>query len=618
MFLKKIILIFIMVVLIFLPFTDAQQLKEEKEKKEKEQKKLLHPHKEIVVTATMTRKAVKDISASVSVIDRSDFEALAASNALNLLNYFPGLFVNRTGDFGRADVNIRGLGERGRKIAILVDGRPEKMSLFGCIISHSFPSDNVERIEVVRGPASVLYGSEALGGVINILTRLPEKKFETSLDVSYGSFKTAQINLSHGGKQNRFRYFFTLDRRSSDGHRENTQYSGNTFTGKLKYEGSDLFNISFQGKYFDGNKHEAGTLEYPLFDFWNQYKRGALDLTIDGRGVAFDYQMKFYRNFGRHNFSDGWDSRDSIYGGILRFTTKKIRNNELTLGADFRKLQGKLYSAPQGEWDKSEAAIFFQDQFVFQEKWILSAGFRLHRDSIYGYETCPHWGVVYQAGQNTTLRGAVNKGFRSPQLNDLFMYPPSNPDLQPERIWNYEIGFEQTINENLILNGTVFRMEGSNLIQLTPNPGGKPPFKFQNTGAFRFYGIETGVFARIHENFTGQVFYSYLNTGDQTRGRPGHKLDLSLRFHKNEFAAALNGQYVVDYFADDFSRLRIPNYFLLNSRLAYKISPTIEVFCDLNNLLDTDYQIYVDLPGLEAGSYPMPGANINLGLRVKR
>lgn len=615
---KKKFLICLLVALVFIAFTDAQQLKKDEKAKEEKQKELFHPHKEIVVTATMTRKAVKDLSASVSVVDQSDFKALAASNALNLLNHFPGLFVNRTGDFGRADVNIRGLGERGRKIAILVDGRPEKMSLFGCIISHSFPSENVERIEVVRGPASVLYGSEALGGVINILTRLPEKKYETSLDVSYGSFNTAQVNLSHGGKQNRFRYFITLDRRKSDGHRENSQYSGSTFSGKIRYEGSDFFNISFQGKYFDGTKHEAGTLEYPLYDFWNKYKRGALDLTVQGGLETFDYQLKLYRNFGHHRFSDGWNSRDDINGGILRFTTKKMRNNELTVGADFRKLHGRLYSQPKGEWDKSEAAIFFQDQLVLKEKWILSAGFRIHRDSIYGYETCPHWGIVFQAGQKTTLRGAINKGFRSPQLNDLYMYPPSNPELQPERIWNYEIGFEQTVSENIILNGTVFRMEGANLIQLAPNPVGMPPFKFQNTGSFRFYGGEIGVFTRLHENFAGQFFYSYLNTGEQTRGRPGHKFDLSFRFQKDNFSASLNSQYITDYFADDFSRLRMPNYFLLNSRLAYKLTSSIEVFCDLNNLLDTDYQIYVDLPGLEAGAYPMPGANVNFGIRVIR
>ena len=129
----------------------------------------------------MTRKTVKEIAASVTVIKTADIEAIPASNALNLLSFSPGIFVTKTGDFGRADVHIRGLGERGRKIAVLTDGRPEKMSLFGCLVTHTFPLDNVERIEVVRGPASVLYGSEALGGVVNIMTHMPSKGFEIDL-----------------------------------------------------------------------------------------------------------------------------------------------------------------------------------------------------------------------------------------------------------------------------------------------------------------------------------------------------------------------------------------------------------------------------------------------------
>jgi outer membrane cobalamin receptor len=137
-------------------FVFAEKDKDNLKKKEKES--TFHPHHEIVVTATMTSKAVKDCSASISVISTDDLKALTANNALNLLNIQPGIFIHRTGDFGRADVDIRGIGQRGQRIAVLVDGRPEKMVLFGCAVTHAFPLDNVERIEVVRGPSSVLYG----------------------------------------------------------------------------------------------------------------------------------------------------------------------------------------------------------------------------------------------------------------------------------------------------------------------------------------------------------------------------------------------------------------------------------------------------------------------------
>jgi iron complex outermembrane receptor protein len=117
---------------------------------------------EIVVSATRVERAIKDLSATISVVTRQDIEASNTKSCTDVLNSLPGVFVNKTGDFGRADVDIRGLGDRGRSVMVLTDGRPVKMGLYGCTVTHTLPLDNVERIEVVRGPASVLYGSDAI------------------------------------------------------------------------------------------------------------------------------------------------------------------------------------------------------------------------------------------------------------------------------------------------------------------------------------------------------------------------------------------------------------------------------------------------------------------------
>jgi outer membrane cobalamin receptor len=618
MFGKKIcFFLFLMMFIAFIGhFVFAGKAKDDQKKKDK--KSIFHPHKEIVVVATMTTKAVKDCSASVSVVSADDLKALTASTALNLLNNLPGIFIRRTGDFGRADVDIRGIGQRGRRIAILVDGRPEKMGLFGCVVTHTFPLDNVERIEIVRGPSSVLYGSEALGGVINILTHMPRKKFETNFSATYGSFNSQQYNLRHGGNLKKFHYYLTLDRRSSDGHRENSSYSGNAFTGKVIYDLSERFHVSFQGKYFDGKKYEAGSIDVPLTDFWNDYERGAVDFSLSGKGEKDEVFLKLYRNLGHHRFSDGWDSRDYINGGVIRYTTQKIANNELTIGTDFRILGGKSYNYPKGKWDKNEAAVFIQDEYVLWRRFILSAGVRLHRDSLYGSEICPHGGLVYQLGKKTSLRGMVNKGFRSPQLNELYMFPAANPELKPERVWNYEIGLKQEIASWLTLDGTFYQMKGSDLIETRPNVSPPPGFKFMNTGEFTFKGAEFSLRADFNQNISGLLFYTYLNPGEKTRGRPGQKLDFSLRLREKSFYISLQAQYVTDYFASDFSANPLPSYFLLNSRLIINISGALDFFVDINNIFDKDYRIYVDLPGIESGIYPMPGRNLNFGIRIKQ
>jgi len=107
-------------------------------------------------------------------MDATDILSIRPLNALGALTHLPGIFSHRTGDFGRRDVEIRGIGQRGVRLAVLVDGRPEKMGIFNCSVTHSFPLDNVERIEVVRGPSSVLFGPDAMGGVVNIITRRPQ------------------------------------------------------------------------------------------------------------------------------------------------------------------------------------------------------------------------------------------------------------------------------------------------------------------------------------------------------------------------------------------------------------------------------------------------------------
>ncbi len=595
----------------------AQEAKDSKKQKSKEDD-ILHPHEVVVVTATATRKAVKDCSSSVSVVSSQDIRAISASNALNLLNFLPGVFVQRTGDFGRADVDIRGIGQRGRRINILVDGRPEKMGLYGCTVTHAFPLDNVERIEVVRGPSSVLYGSEAFGGVVNIITRNPEEGLETDLSASYGSFNTQQLNLRHGGKLKRWIYYLTFDRRRSDGHRENSSYNGNAFTGKLSYDFSDRFQLSIQGKYFDGKKYEAGAVDLPLSDFWNDYQRGAVDLTVKAEDERDEFFLKVYRNFGHHRFSDGWHSRDYINGGVLRYTTHRIRNNELVCGVDFRVLGGKSYNWPQGQWDKNETAVFVQDEYVVHQRWILSAGFRLHRDSLFGIEGCPHWGIVFKVSEKTTLRTSINKGFRSPQLNELYMFPAANSDLKPEKVWNYEVGFDQKIGGWMSLGAAVYRMKGSNLIETALNPSPPPAFKFQNRGEFTFYGAELNMRAALSRSFSAFLFYTYLDPGEKTKGRAGQKWDFSLRFENDDVFASLQTQYITDYYAEDFAQYRLPSYFLLNLRFEVNALSFLGIFVEMNNILDKDYLIYVDMPGIEAGPYPMPGRSLNIGFSIKQ
>jgi len=573
-------------------------------------------HHEVTVTASPILKAVKDCSVSVSVMDEADIRAVRPLNALGALTHLPGIFAHRTGDFGRTDIEIRGIGQRGQRIAILVDGRPEKMGLFGCAVTHAYPLDNVERIEVVRGPSSVLYGPDAMGGVVNVITRRPEQGFRTELTTSYGAYKTFSFNLRHGAALERFDYFFTADRLSSEGHTVNSSSLGSAFTGRAGYDLGSGLSLTFRAKYFDGKKDEPGPQALPSLISWNHYKRGSADLGFDGRWDSGEFSVLAYDDFGRHVFSDGWNSRDYYRGAIARGSLALGAGNRLSFGLDARFFGGKSYNYPKGEWSKSDVGAYVHDELILDSRWILSAGARLDRDSQFGWEASPQAGLVWHAAEATTFRLSASKAFRTPHINELFLFPVSNPDLQPERSWNLELGLNQALTRKIVLDAAVFSMKGSNLIETVANPSGTSPSKFRNTGRFEFYGVEIGLKAEVPPSLTLGGAFSFLNTGDLTKGRPGKKLDFDARWMSGRIQAFLNVQAVSDYYAGDRKTLPISSYTLINGRVEYSITRSVGLFAELNNIAGETYWIYTDLSGKAAGLYEMPGRNAHFGVRV--
>ncbi len=578
---------------------------------------------EIVVSATRVERSVRDLSATVSVITGEDLQASNTKSCMDILNSLPGVFVNKTGDFGRADVDIRGLGDRGRAVMVLTDGRPVKMGLFGCTISHSLPLNDVERIEVVRGPHSVLYGSDALGGVINIVTRKARDGFQTDLTNSFGTHNTRQIQLRHGGRREGFHYYLTGDWRKSDGHLPNSAYGGKDATLKFGYGFTERLGAALSLKVFDGRKEEPRLdRRDPKYSpqpsqVWNEYRRAALDLTVSKKIGPWKGMLKAYRNFGDHLFSDGWDSRDFTNGAVLHASGPLFPANALTLGFDFRHQGGQVVSGSlAGRWDKKEAALFFHDEHILMHRLILTFGARYNQDQQAGGQFCPQAGLVYHLNDSSILRGLVNKGFRAPQINELYIYPARNANLTPEIVWSYEVGVHRRIFTAMELDLSGYVMKGENLIQMVPSDSPAPKFIFQNVLEFEFRGLEACLITRPAKNLQIQTCYAHLDPGEKTTGRPGDKLDLSLRWMWRRLAFSCHGQYVTDYYAQDDCEGRIPDYFIWDMKLSHELLHGWRVFLAVDNLFDDVYAIYANLPGSSAGLYTMPRRRFTMGLNL--
>ncbi len=573
---------------------------------------------EIVVTAKRAETPIEDLALSVSILSRREIELSLANSSTDLAGSLPGVFVQRTGAFGRSDVNIRGLGSRGRRAVVLVDGHPERMALFDCTVTHSFLLHDVERIEVVRGPSSVVYGSGAMGGVMNVIPRRTTADGELELRTAAGNFNTMLATGRAGKDWGAARGVLSIDYRSSDGHLDNSAYEGVDAVGRLGVSLPRGMELSLSAKYFDGYKEEPLLLiasPGEVSDTWNDYRRGAADLFLEGAGSGIEYQGRYYRSFGEHEFSDGFHSRDVTDGVTLHASGRPVTRLELSLGADARRQWGEVLGDDPGEWDKWEGGLYGTAEYAAADLLVLSGGVRFDRDEYAGSVLCPSAGIIVIPRQGARLRANVSRGFRAPQLNELFMFPSSNPDLDPEILWSYEIGLRQRVTRFAALDLAAFSMRGEDLIEALPNPSGPPPVLFQNGESFEFRGMEAGIDLSDGRFIEGSLSYSYLDPGRWTRGRPGSKLDLSLSLRTGAGILRLTGRRVDDYYASNDHVNEIEPYTLVGLYMETIRMKGIRLFAGLDNLLDEEYALFVDLPGGEAGLYEMPGRTFVFGLK---
>ncbi len=577
---------------------------------------------EIVVTAERIRHPVRDVAASVSILTAADLSRTTARTATGALAALPGVFVQKTGQFGRTDIDIRGVGDRGCRIQVLVDGRPEKMPVYGCVVTHTLPLNNVERIEVVRGPLSVLYGSDAMAGVVNIVTRRAEQPLDFATRLDYGSFNTRHGTLTAGTRQDRFHLLFSADKAMSDGHLPNSQYNGNDLSLRAGYDFTPAVQLDFTGKYFSGVKHEPKRTTDPetlVAAGWNQYDRGGLDLTATGGTESFGGFAKLFRTFGEHQFDprDGWHSTDFTNGATVHGHRRFTFGNLVQAGIEASQLSGTriISDTNKPSWTRLQAAGFVQDEQTLGPV-TANAGLRLNWDDIAGTGFCPKAGLVGRIGSATALRASINRGFRYAPFNYTSVFPPRNESLRPEVTWNYELGLNQRLLTGLGLDIAAFILNGENLIQAVPVPGRTPPLQFQNVGRFSFKGIEAALELK-KTPWRGSLSYTFTDFGANTRARAGSKLSLSAGISLSRLDLDLGFNHVARYFAQDSSRSPIPAYYTTDMRAGYRLLSWLSAFASVENLLDRQYDAFADLPGTQAGLYRMPGRSLTLGLDFK-
>jgi len=570
---------------------------------------------ELVVTGSKTEISRKLIPLSVSQVDGTDLENSGQINVLKALNSFvPGFFVTErnllgfgVGTGGSGGITMRGISSSpNTDVLVLIDGHPQYQGIFGHPLSDAYVASDIEKVEIIRGPASILYGSNAMSGVLNLITKQQKKEgINLHLGASYGSYNTRKYSATIGIKKNKWNLFASGNNDKTDGIRENTDFKISNGYAKIGYEINQHFvaqaDINIAKYYANDN----GPVQKPaLFNI--DILRGKAALSIDNKFDKSDGSLKIYHNFGEHQLSDGFHSTDRNSGIMLYETFHLAKKNHITVGADLKQYGGNANRGMAANELKTvnEMALYAYSQYFLTHKVNLNAGLRLENNSSYGNELVPMIGLSYIQNSSMSFKASVSKGFRSPTIMELYLYAP-NPDLKPERMINYEISWLQTaLDSKLQFDLTAFMVKGENLIQLVP-----PLVSLrQNTGTFNNKGVEFSgkYFFTDHLSFTGN--YSFVDIEKAVLAAPRQQANVSLNYSHKIWNFHFATQYIDKLYTQLNPVTETVSYVLVNAGITCKPLSQLSVFVMGNNLLDQKYQINY--------GYPMPGINFNTGFNV--
>jgi outer membrane cobalamin receptor len=576
---------------------------------------------EVVVTASRIEVSRKNVPLTVSSVTRTEIELSNESAVLPVLSHrIPGMFVTERGvtGFGVASgsagqINMRGVGGTApnTQILVLIDGHPQFQGIFAHPLPDAYVSSDVEKVEVIRGPGSIIYGSNAMAGAINIITKKQkEDGFSGNARLSYGSYNTQKYMASGGFKEGPFSIFASVNHNRTDGHRDTSEFKIVNGFFKAGYQLNSDIDIMADISIADFEAQDPGPFFNEAF-FGIDILRGKASLSVKNNFEKVEGGMIAFYNFGNHDLTDGWVSEDyhagiSLYQGLKLFT-----GNNITLGIDFIKVAG-IGSKGLGadEWHSaSDMAGYSYIQQTFREKLTLSAGLRLENSSIFGMETVPQAGLSYFISDNTSVKGSFSKGFRNPSLMELYLYAP-NPELEPERLLNYELGVSrQSRDRKIRAELTLFLIEAENIIEVMTNDNPPPPEKRQNAGSFTNKGLEMSFNWSLKRNLSISSNYSYLILDKPRLAAPKSQFYIDGTYTKNNFRANIALQQIDGLYINiGDSKLIEESYSLLNIMMSYKFIKNIEFFVSGKNLLDQKYSINY--------GYPMPGITVFSGVNV--
>jgi len=619
---------------------------------------------EVVVTATRDVQEIRKVPANITVIAEEEIKKSNAQTITDLLRHEVGVVVADWFGTGKyASVDLRGFGETGLlNTLVLVDGRRVNAIDLSGVDWSQIPIDQVERIEIVRGSGSVLYGDNAVGGVINVITKRPEKPLSVDAGVLIGSYQYNKESGSASGKWGPLSAIIHTSYNATEGYRENGFLRAKDIGGRLVYDGNDSIGINFSGNFHHDDTGFPGYLTKALY---KQDRRATLfpddkGETDDGYGVL-GVKARLW-DFGRieadlsyqhrevADFLPSFSFEDKRNLSTWGFTPKYIFEkslwdhfNKLIFGLDFYKSDSKVdsesvfFGPNRSEVTKYSVGLYLLDEFSILDTLIISFGYRnewvtydlfqetpVLKERVREEEPAWNVGLDYLFNKRSSAFFNIKRSFRFPVSDELIQFFPAfqvNPAMKPQTGYHYEAGIRHSFTDQIEANLTLFWIDLRDEIFYNPFT-----FTNENYPKTRRQGLEIG--GRIKPLPWLSVWgnYSYICpllrgdsfSGNDIPGVPRHKgsigtdIELGSGFLFNARANIVGPRRFIADWANKVERL--DGYYTLDVKLSY-VWRGLKVFVGVNNFFNGKYAEFavVDAAGGQF-YYPSPERNFIGGI----
>lgn len=585
---------------------------------------------EVVVTGSRVPIGRDIIPVPVSIVNRGTLERSEETNLLPvLMKHVPSLFVTSRGIAGygvsggsAGGINLRGFSGGAGRVLILIDGHPQYATIYGHPVADAYIASEAQRVEVSRGSASILYGSNAMGGAINIITRKAlEDGNRLSARLMGGSYGTQRYTVTDSYRNGRFSGVVSGNYERTDGHRDDMEFESFSGYGKVGYDFTDEWKAMGNVNIAKSNSQNPGTISTPLLDNTADVLRGMSGLSIENNYKATRGAINLFYNWGKHDINDGYapggNPREFLFhstdymGGFNIYQTINLYENILiTGGVDLKLYGGNAYRNPETEVYADHIKLHEIAGYILAQQQLsrtmFEVGLRVEDHKLYGTEFVPQAGFSLKAADDTNLKLSVSKGFRTPNLRELYMYASANEDLLPESSWSYDFTVSQGLLDNrMSAELTLFYIKGDNIVEVV-QVDGRP--QNRNVGEFTNKGVEFSLDYQILDNLALHSNYSYLKMKNLITGAPRHKFYAGITYNPGKFSFSAGAQLIDKLYLATGDNPQTSSYTLIDARASYNAFKWMNIFVKGDNLTARKYETML--------GYPMPRATVMAGVSL--